>query len=352
MSSLFSCYADEPWHRCIGELHWILKTREGLQRVSNDRVDNSFASQNTGLGAAEWEDARHTFIHNADLVPIHSHNDYTRRIPLFEALASGCISVEADIHLKRDDLLIGHSAKDLRRSANLRDMYLGPLQRMLEGRNVNLSSNDGTWRGIFDSDTHQTLVLLIDHKSAGPQTFAELNSQLQPLRDLDFLTYWNGTHKVMRPLTIVASGRASFDSVLALPNNHRDIFWDAPLQFLVAREDDFSTNPPTFRYNTSNSHYASTEFRNAMPYRLSWPGNPYPCPSTPVGEDTCGSQLEQAASRGLLTRYWGAPTSPPNEKDIVWRFLSEAKVGLINMDDLGEVRDRARGWGRIRDPSV
>jgi len=285
-------------------------------------------------------------------VPVHSHNDYTRRIPLFEALASGCISVEADIHLKRGDLLIGHSSKDLKRSNNLHDMYLGPLQRMLESRNANLSAEDGAWRGIFDADTQQTLVLLVDQKSARSQTFAELNSQLQPLRDLDFLTYWNGTDKVMRPITIVASGKAPFDSILALPNNHRDIFYDAPLQFLLSRGDDFSTDPPTFNYNTSNSHYASTQFQNAMPYRLSWPGEPNPCPSTAAGKDICGSQLEQAASRGLVTRYWGAPTSPPNMKDSVWRFLEAVKVGLINMDDLGEVRDRARGWGKIRDPSV
>ena len=231
-------------------------------------------------------------------------------------------------------------------------MYLGPLQRMLESRNANLSAEDGAWRGIFDADTQQTLVLLVDQKSAGSQTFAELNSQLQPLRDLDFLTYWNGTDKVMRPITIVASGKAPFDSILALPNNHRDIFYDAPLQFLLSRGDDFSTDPPTFNYNTSNSHYASTQFQNAMPYRLSWPGEPNPCPSTTAGKDICGSQLEQAASRGLVTRYWGAPTSPPNMKDSVWRFLEAVKVGLINMDDLGEVRDRARGWGKIRDPSV
>jgi hypothetical protein len=348
--SLLPCFADPSHHRCFGELYWILKTREGLQRVANDRVDHLFASQSRSLDPTIWEEPFQTFIHDAKLVPVHSHNDYTRRIPLFEALASGCISVEADIHLKGGDLLIGHTSKDLRSSANLRRMYLEPLQRMLEGRNAQPPAKDGARRGIFDSDPDQTLVILIDQKSAGPQTFANLHMQLQPLRDLDYLTYWNGTDKVIRPLTIVASGKATFDSIMALPNDRRDIFLDAPLAALPSAGDDFSTDPPTFKYNISNSHYASTQYANARTYK--WPGEQDPYSATPQGRDLAGTQIEQAASRGLVTRYWGAPTSPQNLRDSVWRHLTGANVGLLNMDDMGEVRDRARGWGRIREPLV
>ena len=69
-------------------------------------------------------------------------------------------------------------------------------------------------------------------------------------------------------------------------------------------------------------------------------------PTGPAWNDVGGSQLEQAASRGLLTRYWDAPAGPPNLRDIVWRNLVDEKVDVINMDDMGAVRDRARGWGR------
>ena len=297
-----------------------------------------------------WEEPYQTFVHDAHLVPVHSHNDYTHRIPLFEALASGCISVEADVHLKGGDLLIGHTSKGLRRSVNLRRMYLGPLQRMLDNRNAQLPANNGPLQGIFDSDTKQTLVLLVDQKSAGPQALAELYSQLQPLRDLDYLTYWNGTDKIIRPITIVTSGKAPFDSILALPNEHRDIFYDAPLEALPSQGDDFSTHTPTFKYNISNSHYASTQYVNAVTWRPS--DTHYSYPPTPQGRDLAGSQIQQAASRGLLTRYWDVPTSPPNLRDAAWRHLTGANVGLLNMDELGEVRDRARGWGRIREPGV
>ena len=290
---------------------------------------------------------RQDFIRNANPVPVHSHNDYERRIPLFEALGSGCVSVEADIHFTRGDLLIGHSAHGLNKNANLRNMYLGPLQRMLRNQNSDAPAHKSP-RGIFTKEPSRSVVLLVDHKSSGPETFTELYKQLQPLRDLDYLTYWNGTNLVNRPLTIVATGHAPFESVMALPEHHRDIFWDAPLERLPSILDDFTVDPPIFKYNRSNSHYASTQYRNAMFRGLKYDYyKDLDLPDTPQWDDITASQLQQAKSRGLLSRYWDAPSEPPNLRDVVWRGLIDENVDLINMDDLGAVRDRARGWGHV-----
>lgn len=276
---------------------------------------------------------------------MHSHNDYLRRIPLFEALASGCISVEADVHLIRGDLLVGHSARGLHKEETLRNMYLEPLHRMLVNQNAHVPALVSP-RGIFTQDPSRSVVLLVDHKTNGPEAFAELHRQLQPLRDLDYLTYWNGTDKVTRPLTIVATGNVPFDSVALLSEDHRDIFFDAPLEVLPSILDDWTVDPPIFKYNQSNSHYASTQYRNALfrPRQYDY----YEDVELPKGsqwDDISASQLQQAASRGLLSRYWGAPEDPPNLREIVWRSLVDEKVDLINMDDMGAVRDRARGWG-------
>lgn len=281
---------------------------------------------------------------------MHSHNDYTRRIPLFEALASACISVEADVHLVGGDLLVGHSSKGLRTKSSLRTMYLEPLQRMIESQNSHAPAQDGSWRGIFNQDPQQTVVLLVDQKTSGQASFQELHSQLQSLRELDHLTYWNGTDKVIRPLTIVATGKTPFDSVIALDDSRRDIFWDAHLEALSSALDDFTTEPPTFRYNQSNSYYASTPFRNAVVSRRM--DIEESLVLSPRAKDLTATQAEQAAARGLLTRYWDTPTSPPNLRDSIWRWLVSADTGLINMDDMGAVRDKASGWGRVRELAV
>ncbi|KAL9581009.1 MAG: hypothetical protein Q9203_006078, partial [Teloschistes exilis] len=56
------------------------------------------------------------FTHDVNPIPCHSHNDYWRRVPLYDALAGGCTGVEADIWFdatKPDDLFVGHNKKSL-----------------------------------------------------------------------------------------------------------------------------------------------------------------------------------------------------------------------------------------------
>ncbi|KAK4893892.1 Altered inheritance of mitochondria protein 6, partial [Elasticomyces elasticus] len=123
----------------------------------------------------------------------------------------------------------------------------------------------------------------------------------------------------------------------------RDIFWDAKLEQLPSVLDDFSTDPPMYRYNASNSHYASTRFQNAKLY--TWHESSFPPPSTAQQKDIAATQTNQAKARGLISRYWDTPDSPPNLRDNVWRVLVDAKVGIVNMDDMGAVRQKAREWG-------
>ncbi|KAK5732748.1 Altered inheritance of mitochondria protein 6 [Elasticomyces elasticus] len=328
---------------CIFQLFWIRMIQRGLVRIANDPFDIRFGQDISWTSPSLWDDDRLSFVHSVSPVPVHSHNDYDRRIPLFEALGSGCTSVEADVHLVGSDLLVGHGSKDLRGSWNLRSMYLEPLERLLNLQNAALPANGELW-GIFDWEPQQTVVLLVDIKTSGAAAFDEMYAQLQPLRDMDYLSHWNGTQRVVRPLTIVASGNAPFDSVLGLNSTNRDIFWDAKLEQLPSSLDDFSTESPTYKYNMSNTHYASTRFRNAKLH--TWHNSSLPLPSTTQQRDIAATQIEQAEARGLISRYWDTPDSPPNLGDIVWRVLVDAKVGIINMDDMGAVRQRARGWGK------
>ncbi|RGP71356.1 altered inheritance of mitochondria 6 [Fusarium longipes] len=313
---------------CIGELVYIQHLGKGLARVSNDPYDIRFGEL-TYKSPELWDDAHQTFLRSAYPVPVHSHNDYERNIPLFDGIGSGCISVEADVHLRSSNLYVGHSSLGLSSKKTLKSLYLEPLQRMIKTQNEGLK--DG-WRGLFDKAPYQTLTLLIDFKTSGAKTFAELDRQLQPLRDMDYLTYWNGTARITRPLTIVVSGKAPFESVIGMNSKHRDIFWDAKLESLVSTEDNFNTNPPTYRFNKSNSYFASTKFQNAKLFRSNYDSGLDVLPQRE--RDLTATQIEQAESRGLLARYWDTPSEPPNVRDIAWRVLIDNEIGLLNMDDL------------------
>lgn len=102
----------------------------------------------------------------------HSHNDYTRAVPLFDALAAGCMSVEADIWLPTrkdsDDLLVAHTNKSLSVDRTLGNLYIKPLTTILGNMNAG-SSNESEWRGVYQSSTNTTLTFLLDFKSNGTE---------------------------------------------------------------------------------------------------------------------------------------------------------------------------------------
>ncbi|KAJ5594585.1 uncharacterized protein N7459_000793 [Penicillium hispanicum] len=274
--------------------------------------------------------------HGVIPIPCHSHNDYWRRVPLYSALRAGCISVEADIWLEADELRVGHTARTLLLGHSLRSLYLNPLREILRHHNpasVNRSRSfqpgDKDVVGVFSSDPAQTLVLLIDFKSEGDSIWPRLVQQLQPLREGGFLSYFNGSTVISRPITVVASGNAPLHRILE-NTTYRDIFYDAPLGDLThtvetAAGESLEVKDPI--YNVQNSYYASVDFRTAIG-------------SLPLGRLSqdqlvrLRSQVQDAHKQGLKVRYWGTPNWPAGLRKYVWRALVRDGVDIINVDDL------------------
>lgn len=87
-------------------------------------------------------------------VLIHSHNDYTRRVPFYQAYAQQVSSIEADLFLHEGKLLVGHEVEDLAPDMTFEALYVEPL--------VTLFHRNGG-RAYKDSD--QPLQLLVELKS-------------------------------------------------------------------------------------------------------------------------------------------------------------------------------------------
>lgn len=208
-------------------------------------------------------------------VPCHSHNDYWRSVPLYSALGSGCVSVEADVWLKNDKLLVGHKYWSLDTESTLELMYVGPLLEILDAINNNKETEAQRLEykhGVFYMDPQQTLTLLIDFKSDGHEMWPYVQRALEPLSSKKLLSHWNGTHVIIRPITVVASGNAPF-SLIKSSFDHREIFLDAPLDVLVDPDDPpntesipmgfkgpFTPQQLALKYNPSNSYFASVNF--------------------------------------------------------------------------------------------
>ncbi|CAD0093959.1 unnamed protein product [Aureobasidium mustum] len=342
-----------PADELCSMLFWLLPSAS-----THDEFDIVFKNGPAStFSASRFENRQYSFLHNVLPVPCHSHNDYWRRTPLYAALGSGCISVEADVWLFDDDLFVGHSIKSLNSVSTLRSMYLDPLHRILEAANAESAiggvATDGK-QGVFATYPTQTLVLLVDFKTEGPETYSKLHEQLQGFRNSGWLTHWNGTDRVERPITIVVSGNAPFDIIANANTTYRDVFYDAPLTSLEADGDPTTTSASgnasaqtsslstqdmlKYKYNPSNSWYASSNLKTVEHGIASW------FAVTPDEIEKLGQHMRQAELRGLRSRYWGTPRWPRSLRDQIWQILLQQGASILNVDDLRAARKGS--WGR------
>jgi hypothetical protein len=194
-------------------------------------------------------------------------------------------------------------------------LYLDPLTNIFEKRNVSVASDSDKETGVFDSDPNVSIVLLIDIKTDGPNIWPVLQAQLQPLRDRNWLTYYDGKTLNQGPLTIVGTGNTPFE-LIQRNTTERFIFYDAPL---------VSVSQP--QYNSTNSYYASANFKSAISFL--WLGK-----FSSKQEKLVKKQIEAAEEKGLKSRYYGTPAWPISLRDSVWAKLMEWGVGMLNVDDL------------------
>lgn len=269
-------------------------------------------------------------------VPCHSHNDYWRRVPLFQALSVGCMGVEADLWLDQNatDIFVGHSKRALRPDRTLQSLYLEPLATILSHQNspaevTTVNASVGI-NGVFDARPDVSIVLLLDLKTNGTALWPVIQRQLAPLRKMGWLTFWDGgvQRLVSRPVTVVVTGNAPFDLVVA-NSTHRDIFYDAPLED-VQNE----------RYSAQNSYYASTSWRRAIGYR-GFGG------LRKAQRATLQRQIRQASEKGLISRYWDTPGWPVSLRNDIWRLLVTNDVGILNVDELVEASRWDWTWCQI-----
>jgi len=299
---------------------------------------------------------------------VHSHNDYWRRIPLYEALHYGCTGVEADVWHIGDDLFVGHHTSSLTPNRTFTSLYVDPLIELLDKQNSLTTFGQTKNHGVFDEDPDQTLVLLVDMKTHGPDTFHKVEEQLEGLRSKGYLTHFNGTHTVPGAITVVGTGNTPFDT-LTENSTYRDIFYDAPLAMLYepsalslsdmndntdlgTEVDDYHpssagqgktglpANTPASAFNNSTSYYASINFKKSI--GRVWRGK-----LSDKQMKLIRGQIRGAKKAGLKARYWNTPNWPVSLRNHVWHVLVQEGVGMLNADDLeGAAIEDWRRWKR------
>ena len=234
----------------------------------------------------------------ASQVPLpnaHAHNDYEHPRPLLDALDQGFCSVEADIHLFEDQLLVAHNRKDLKPERTLQALYLDPL---LERSRRNLGR-------VYPGGPEFTL--LIDIKTEGEETYRALSKVLLGYREMLTGTPTPGKF-TRRAVSVIISGNRGTEIIAA--DNPR---WAG----IDGRIDDLETimSPELMPLISDrwNKHFQ-------------WTGEgPFP----KAEKLKLKNLVEKTHQSGRRFRLWAIP-----DKEVAWRELHAAGVDLINTDDL------------------
>ena len=116
-------------------------------------------------------------------IRMHSHNDYYQNVPFWKALSCGLSSIEVDVYLQNDQLYVTHSASEIIENRTIEELYLNPIQKMIE---LKLGDLDALQLLIdIKSDPYSTLLKLISILEQYPklitnQTFSIVISGNRP----------------------------------------------------------------------------------------------------------------------------------------------------------------------------
>lgn len=231
----------------------------------------------------------------------HAHNDYEHPRPLFDALDHRFGSVEADIFLVGDQLLIGHDASELDPSRTLESLYLDPLAALVK------ANHGSVYRGW-----HKPLQLLIDIKTEGSSTYLELDRHLLRYKHL-FTTYAHGRVHPGAVTNVISGDRAARIPMEA--QTVRRAFYDGRLT-------DLGSSAPASFISLISDNWA---------LNFTWLGDG----AFPDAErQKLRGIVRQAHAAGQTVRFWNTPDLAGPARDALWGELVAAGVDFLNTDDL------------------
>lgn len=257
----------------------------------------------TAQSRARATEHAHAAIQAPALPQAHSHNDYEQARPLLDALENGFTSVEADVWLVNDRLLVGHSFFQLRPDITFESEYLEPLARRV-------AAQAGR---VYDDWSHPA-QLLVDVKTDAETTYRAIERALA--RHQGMLTRFVDGHTQEGAVTVVISG-----------NRARSLMESQRVRYAGCdgRQEDVASGAAASFMPLLSDRWDSL---------FHWQGDG----SMPGAERTRLHELVEAAhARGQRVRFWATPDEAP-QRDAVWSELVSAGVDYVNTDDLLALR--------------
>ncbi|MEL6108639.1 MAG: phosphatidylinositol-specific phospholipase C/glycerophosphodiester phosphodiesterase family protein [Planctomycetota bacterium] len=233
----------------------------------------------------------------------HAHNDHRHDRPLLDALDHGFCSVEADIFLIGNQLLVAHDPTELRPNRTLERLYLEPLRERVEKNAGRVHPNGPRF------------MLLIDIKYDGAKTYARLDEVLSEYSGM--LTRVVNGVRSEGAVEVVVSGDRPKDQIAA--DQTRYVGIDGRLAVL---QSTASADLMPLISDRWGSHFR-------------WRGKG---PIPDAERVKLREIVRKAHQAGRRVRFWATPESTE-----LWKELVSAGVDHLNTDRLGELEVFLRG---------
>ncbi len=226
-------------------------------------------------------------------VKVHSHNDYTRQRPFSEAYEHKVYSIEADIYLQNDSLLVAHTQKELKSTNTLYALYLKPIITLFKEHGDRVST-----------DRKYTFQLMIDIKGDWKVILPRLMAGIQK-----YPSYFD---RSVNPsaISIVISGNRPPDAEQS----------SYPSYILF----DGLPNKAYLKEQLEKIAMISDNFRNSS----KWNGE-----GRLPKEDQKKLRLlvKDAHKQGKMIRFWASP-----DTENAWKQLKRLGADIINTDKVAE----------------
>ncbi len=234
------------------------------------------------------------------LVGSHAHNDYEHKRPLLDALDHGFQSVEADIFLIGDQLLVAHDREDVDPKKTLRALYLDPLRERVKMN-----------KGAVYAGEEEPFYLLIDLKSSGEPTYRVLHQLLAGYEEM-LTTFLDGkAHQ--SAVTVIISG--SRPRELMMGQAKRFAGYDGRMSDLEQELDPvfmpWISDNWGLRFGLQSSGKSKAELIESVK-----------------------TVVDKAHAQGVKVRFWAIPDKPE-----YWGLMQNCGVDFINTDNLSGLRD-------------
>lgn len=235
---------------------------------------------------------------------IHAHNDYQKPEPLTNALHYKVFSIEADIYLSGNRLLVAHDlpampsagkpagnqGKDIAMLPTLDSLYLQPI--------IKLFRQHG---GTISADSNYTTTLMIDIKDNGEAVIAELIKLLAPHRSVfDFSANAKAVQVVISGDRGPITKWVSYPSFIFFDGRPNEVYDSATLQRVAfISENWWLLNIP------ADDNYTRLK-----------------------------QVVEKVHDTGKRIRFWASPDNPES-----WKKMQQLGIDIINTDKVEECRN-------------